>query len=76
VKQKLPLPLGEVATGYTVRLHKTQTLLGTMGKGFLSAATSRGSLLLAAGPQHWGVAAMLREGLGLTTASRPCWEGK
>lgn len=32
--------LGEMAIGYTVRLHKTQTPLGTMEKSLLSVATS------------------------------------
>lgn len=40
MKQKLPLPSGEIVAAYTVRHHKTQTPLGTMGKTLLNVATS------------------------------------
>lgn len=42
MKQKLPLPSGEIVAAYAMRHHKTQTPLGTMGKSLLNMATSWG----------------------------------
>lgn len=65
-----------MVAAYTVRHHKTQTLLGTMGKSRLNVATSWGLPPLTARLERWGAAAMLRGGGGPPSSLWALPEGK
>lgn len=76
MKQKLPSPSGEIVAAYTVRHHKTQTPLGTMGKSLLNVATSRGPATALSPSGARGSGATLRGGGGPPSSLWALPEGK